>query len=142
VGVMAGRRSSGRACPVCEGKLRYADVTRVYCSTACRQAAYRRRKVLRTIESEPASVASDGIADVRRLRLTLQRILRTEALGAPANVRKSLHQAVKQCKRHEGWIPAARAVTRSRAADFPTGEEDSEPAANVTVLASRKSRKT
>jgi hypothetical protein len=142
VGVMAGRWSTDRVCPICKDELGFADVTRVYCSTACRQAAYRRRKVLRTIESEAASVASDGIADVRRLRLTIQRILRTEALGAPADVRKSLHRAVKQCKRHEGWIPAARAVARSRAADFPTGEEDSEPAANVTVLASRKSRKT
>jgi hypothetical protein len=136
MGVMAGRRSTGRVCPVCEDELGYADVTKVYCSTACRQAAYRRRKVLRTSESEAASVASDGIADVRRLRLTIQRLLRTEALGAPASVRKSLHLAVKQCKAAEGWIPAARAVARRRAA--PVEEEDSGPAGNVTVLASRR----
>jgi hypothetical protein len=139
---MAGRWSTDRVCPICKDELGFADVTRVYCSTVCRQAAYRQRKALRTIESEAASVASDGIADVRRLRLTIQRILRTEALGAPANVRKSLHQAVKQCKAAEGWIPAARAVARSRAADFPTEKGDIGPANNVTVLASRKSRKT
>lgn len=97
------RKSRGRRCPVCKEELGWSEVTKVYCSASCRQQAYRRRKAETTIEDEAvlAALAADGTAQLRRLRLTIQRLLRTEALGAPAHVRRPLHEAVRSCKFYE-----------------------------------------
>jgi hypothetical protein len=92
---------------VCRGPLGFSDVTKVYCSTSCRQAAYRARKASETAEAIEAELVVAAIAGeparVRRLRLSLQRLLRTEALGAPQGVRKALHRAVRECKATEEW---------------------------------------
>lgn len=87
---------------MCGTSLAYTDMARIYCSARCRQRAYRRRKAEGTIEDEAALAAIAGSsAQLRRLRLTVQRVLRTEALGAPVTVRRGLHFAVRECKRYE-----------------------------------------
>lgn len=108
---MALRRSTElRRCSQCGRALQSLDhaPNAKFCSPACRQKAYRRRKAEEGGQEEAivSALGAMGTGEgnpgaARRARLAISRLLRTDALNAPSGARRHLQEAMRECERAE-----------------------------------------